>query len=314
MVVRRGRRRTATLLALGAGLAVALGGGLLVTAGAADAAEGRVDLRSAQSFKAGGGPQSASITVTRRERGCVQVRTGLAIGLKGMGADQVRVESFSGGGWRPIIVSPAGDSAVVTERTAPERANLCNRQSTTARYRITFGAEAPSGTVTIVGEAYDGQGQLIDRDTVTGRVNGVKTSPSPSKKSTKPSKKATPTATPTTESATVEPFDDPAKSPIALGVPNAPQDPGGGGFLGVSGLVMVGGLVLVGVGAALIFLLVRQIRADKVGGTAAEPAGGRHARDGLLPAPDAPTIFLPPVRPAGPGPDQPTVILPRIED
>ena len=113
----------------------------------------------------------------------------------------------------------------------------------------------------------------------------------------------------------VAPFDDPAKSPLAVAPPIQPKDPGEGGFLGMSGLVMTGGLVLVLVGIGLIVFLVRSLRADRAGGRP-NSEGGRHAGgDGrTAPLPDS-TMFLPPMRPAvGPGRDQPTVIFPRIED
>jgi len=315
-------RRLATLLALGAGFAAVVGAGLVVTAGAASAADERVDVRASRSFTAGGDPGTASVTVSWSERGCVFVRTALSIRLDGMDAGQVRVEAFSFGGWRPVAVSGAGDGVVVTERTPPDNALLCNRQSAEARYRIAFDADTRGGSVTIVGEAYGPRGRLLDRDAATGRVNGTKPSPTPSRKSPKPTKSPTrsptptPTPTATAETATAAPFDDPARSPIALGVPNPPQDPGGGGFLGMSRLVMAGGLVLVAVGVGLIVFLIRQIRADRAGPrTAADPAG-RHALRGGPPATaEAPTIFLPGVRPAtGPGTDPPTVILPRIDD
>jgi hypothetical protein len=314
MVGRRGGRRVAALLAVGAGLAGAIGVGLVVTAGTASAADEQVNLRASRTFTAGGGTGTASVSVSRRERGCTTVRTGLGIRLsEGMSASQVQVQTLSHGQWRPIIVSDAGAGAVATERTAPDRATVCDRQSTTARYRIGFASGTPGGSVTIIGQAFDGRGGSIGSDSASARVNGGKATPSKKPKATK---SATPTSKPTEEPPTAAPFDDPAKSPLAVGVPITPQDPDEGGFLGMSGLVMIGGLLLVAVGAALIVFLVRQVRADRSGTT---PVSGKHtteiARTAAPAAPETQTMFLPPMRPAaGPGGDPPTVIFPRIDD
>jgi hypothetical protein len=314
IVGRRGRRRAAALVAIGAGLVGAIGIGLVVSAGTATAADQRIDLKTARTFTAGGGAGSASVSVTQRDRRCVIVRTALGIRLAGdMSADQVRVEVLSRGQWRPVIVSGAGGGAVVTERTAPDRSTICDGQTAVGRYRVSFVKGTPGGSVTLVGQVFNLRGQLLGSESAAARVSGVK--PTPTKTSSKPRRSATPTPVKTEEPPTVAPFDDPAKSPLAVGVPIPPHDPGDDGFLGMSAVAMTGGLVLVGVGAGLIVFLVRQVRADRAGRGAA-PGTGRHSVDGgRTAAPDAPTIFLPPVRPAaGPGPDQPTVILPRVEE
>ncbi|MEV0715794.1 hypothetical protein [Asanoa sp. NPDC050611] len=302
----RGGRPAAALLAIGVGLVGAIGVGLVVSAGPASAADERIDLRATRTFTAGGDTGSASVSVTRRDRGCIGVRTALAIRLaNGMNANQVRVETQSRGQWRPVIVADAGGDTVVTERTAPDRSTICDRQTAVGRYRISFAKGTPGGSVTLIGQAFSGRGQALGSESAAARVNGVKPTPS---KTAKPRKTATPSAAATVDPDTVAPFDDPAKSPLAVGVPIAPHDSGDGGFLGMSGLVMGGGLVLVLVGVGLIVFLVRQLRADK-GGRA------RSGHDHGDPGNDSSTILLPPVRPAaGPGTDQPTVILPRVED
>ncbi len=320
MVGPRGGRRAVALLAIGVGLVGAIGVGLVVSAGTASAADERIDLRAARAFTAGGNPGSASVSVTRRDRGCITVRTGLGIRLaNGMNAGQVRVDTLSRGQWRPVVVSDAGGDAVVTERTAPDRSTICERQTAVGRYRVSFAKGTPGGSVTIIGQVFNGRGELIGSESAAARVNGVKVTPT--KKPTKqPSKSATPSApSETEEPPTAAPFDDPAKSPLAVAVP-PPNDSDGGGFLGMSGLVMLGGVVLVGVGAALIVFLVRQMRADRAGNRPAPAEDpGRHwaggGRTTTTAAPETQTIFLPPMRPAaGPGTDQPTVIFPRIED
>ncbi|GIF66073.1 hypothetical protein Ais01nite_41080 [Asanoa ishikariensis] len=315
MVGRRGGRRVVALFAIGVGLVGAIGVGLVVSAGSASAADERIDLRAARAFNAGGNPGSASVSVTRRDRGCINVRTALGIRLaNGMNGGQVRVDFESRGQWRPVVVSDAGPGVVVTERTAPDRSTICERQTAVGRYRVSFADGTPGGSVTLIGQVFNGRGQVVGSESAAARVNGAKVTPT--KKATKPPKSAPPTTpTKTEEPLTADPFDDPAKSPLAVAVPVPPHDSGSGGFLGMSGLVMFGGLVLVGVGAALIVFLVRQMRADRAGGRPTPDLGRHTGGAGQTAAPESQTMFLPPMRPAtGPGSDQQTVIFPRIED
>jgi hypothetical protein len=279
MVTRAGARRTGTLVAVAALAAIGVGAASLP----AYAADDRVSVRASRSFEPGGDGGSVAVSVTKRTKGCVAVRVVLGIQLGGLEADQVRVVA----GGQDLGVS-GGGGAVATGQVAPDRQRLCERQTATVRYRVAFAEGVAGGAVTFVGEATTAGGELIGRDTTESRVNAPRESPSP-----KPSRSPTPEP----RTSTVAPFADAAKSPAAFAAPPG-QDGGGdsGGLSGLDAVVMLGGLALVGLGAAMLFFLIRRARADR-----AEPD----------PA-DAPTAVMPAIRP-GP-PDAPTMIIRRVEE
>lgn len=274
MAVRRGATRLAAVLTLVAGL-VAIG------AAPAAAAEDNVGIRLPSRFTAGGSAGSVSVSVTKRTEGCVVVRTALAIRLEQLPADQVAVEVSRDGEWRPLSVSSAGDGLVVTERTAPNQPVLCRKRSLSVRYRVTFLGGAPGGEATLVAEAYTGGGGLIDRAAGTRSVvnhSGVVPTPRTTE---------SPTPSPATEAAGVAG----QQSPGALA--GQPRQNGGGDFFGVGAVVMLLGVVMVGVGIALLVVLLRRARADREPVSVAYPGGG-------------------PLPPPPGGEDHPTLILPRV--
>lgn len=232
MAVPRGGARFAMVLTVAAGL-VAMG------AAPAAAADDSVGVRLPTQFTAGS-PGSVTVSVAKRTRGCVTVRTALTMRLSGLAPDRVRVEVESGDEWRSIGVASGGDGLVVTERSVPDKEVICRRRSTSVHYRVTFLESAPSGRVTVVGEAYSTGGGLIDRAAGSRSVVGGKgISPAA----------ASPSGAPA------------AKPTVELAAPDRPAEPTGSGF-GVSTLVMLFGLALVGLGGALLVLLLRRNRAD----------------------------------------------------
>lgn len=298
MSVRRGTARGVTAGVLLAGLVfsgVILG---LATATPALAAEDSVRLRAASSFRAGGSPGSASIAVAKRTDGCVSLRTALGIRLPGLTADQVKVESaVSGGGWRPVAVSSGGADLVVTERTRPERPSLCKGKSVTVRYRLTFGKAAPNGTVLLVAEAYTVDGAVVGRDSDNARVRGGRPAAAPTLPAVVPtSAAATPEAT--EEAAEVAEETEVVAAAPARAADLEPRaaDSGGGGFFGLGTVLLLVGVGMVGIGVALLVLLIRRNRAERSGTRLVGAAAGQ------------PATYL--ATPAGPGAAEPTAYLP----
>jgi len=283
MVTRAGARRTATLVAAAALAAIGIGAASVP----AYAADDRVSVRASRSFNPGGDGGSVTVSVNKRTKGCVAVRVVLGIQLAGLEANQVRVVA----GGQDVGVS-GGGGGVATGQVAPERQRLCERQTATVRYRVAFAEGVAGGTVTFVGEATTAGGDLIGRDATESRVNAPKESKSPTPKPSKTSKSPTPEP----RTSTVAPFDNAAQSPAAFAAPPAQDGDGGSGLSGFDAVVMLGGLVLVGLGAAMLFFLIRRARADRAG---PDPA-------------DAPTAVLPAVRRASA--DAPTMIIRRIEE
>jgi hypothetical protein len=281
------------LIAAGFAAAVAATGLAVATNPApASAADDRVQVRAPREFDAGESAGSVTIGITKRTKGCVNVRAQLGIRLTGLTAGQVVVQVQNGGQWRGIGVSDAGDGAVTTAQTTPDRQTLCERQSANVRYRVVFAGDARTGTATFTGEALTARGELIGRDTAASKVNGVKPSPTPSKTKKSP----TPSPTPTEALDSVGPVDGVLATTSDLAALAGPSQADDGGF-GPGTLVMIGGIGLVGVGAALLVFLFVRARSERQEVEVAE----------------APTAVVP-LRPGGVVENAPTVIMPRLEE
>ncbi|MFR9777400.1 hypothetical protein ACL02O_15255 [Micromonospora sp. MS34] len=298
MSVRRGATRVATVGAM-------LGGLLAVGASPALADGDQVQVRSASSFTAGGSPGTVAVEVRKRTDGCVILRTGLMLRLDGVQPQQVRVQVNSGGRWWPVPVS-GRSGALATARTSPAEPNLCKGKGKTVRYRVAFLAGAPAGRLTVVGEATTAAGRLIGRAATTARVGGAKAAtPTPTR---------TPSPTPTPSAEETTPGADDTSSAVAALAPVAGASAAAAdGSSGGSPFMWLG-ILLVLVGAALIALLVRRNRVEKVdeqadhgsvplprgtGGTtyrSGGPAGQVYGQQ-----PPAPTVYGGPTapRPAG---------------
>ncbi|MGC1213154.1 MAG: hypothetical protein WA890_18040 [Micromonospora sp.] len=277
----------------------ALLGGLMVAGASPALAEGdRVEVRSADKFTVGGSPGTVAVEVRKRTDGCVLLRTGLGLQLGGLEANQVRVQVNVAGQWWPVGVS-GGGGTVTTSRTSPANPSLCKGKSITVRYRVAFLSGAPGGRLTVVGEAVTAFGRLLARGAVSSRVVGAERAVTPSPT---PTKKPSPTPTPS--AVATEPLSaaDTASAVAAALDPVAGQSAAAEESSGGSP-IMFFGIALVLVGIALIVLLVRRNRAEKVDDPAggypqvplSRPAGGTTYRSG------APTSPLYGQQPSTPG-------------
>ncbi|MGI5145315.1 hypothetical protein ACQEVC_02760 [Plantactinospora sp. CA-294935] len=264
--------------------------GTTVSLAAAPAvAEGEsVRVRAPNSISAGGSPGSVTVNVSMRSGGCVSVRTVLAVHLPGLTADRVEVRVAADGGWRPVSVSDAASGLVVTDRTAPDKPDLCARKSVSSRYRVNLAGGTPAGRVTLLAEAYTAGGRLLGRDTDSARMTG-RTGKAPD--SARTPALVIPSAT---AQATEEPAAEATQDvPAALPTQPVAADESGGSSLGLGGMVMVVGVVMVGIGIALMVLLIRRGRAERRRAAGASAAGADPtARIVLLGA--EPTSRIPP--------------------
>jgi hypothetical protein len=209
------------------------------------------------SYKAGGSAAALTIQVAaKRDAGCVLVLRRLTIRLDGLAADQVRVQRAAAGAFRDVEVVDSGDGVRVTD-AAPDPAPLCRGRTSAARYRITFLAGAPGGKATFIAEAFSARGERLGRDSESRRVIGGA---------------ARPTPTPTAEAAPVVADATPPGTSPPTAAPQAAEPASDGLGLGV--VVMGFGVLMVGIGAALLVMLARR---------------SRHADDGG----DDPTLVLP---------------------
>lgn len=292
MSVRRGTARLVTAGALLAGLAITAVAAGVVTASPARAAEDSVRVRLPSSFTAGGSPGSTTVGITKRTEGCAGLRSALGIRLSGLAPDQVLVETaVADGGWRAVATSAGGADLVVTQRTRPARPTLCAGKSVTVRYRLTFGDAAPNGTVLVVGEVYTAEGAVLGRDSDSARVRGGRPAAAPTLPAVVPTSVApTPEATEETEVAAVVPV-GPATSAAAA----ADDNRGGAGFFGLSTVFILFGVAMVGLGVALLVLLIRRGRAERPAGRPTGVVGGPSGGHLVAPA------GVGPVAPAGAG-------------
>ncbi|MFC4148214.1 hypothetical protein ACFO0M_18330 [Micromonospora mangrovi] len=254
------RRRVARL----ATVSVLLGGLVVVGASPALADGDRVEVRAAGSFTAGGAPGGVAVEVRKRTDGCVLLRTALGLRLDGVRPDQVQVQVNVAGQWFPVGVS-GGGGTVNSARTSPANPALCKGKSITVRYRVAFVAGAPGGRLTVVGEATNAVGRVLGRNAVASRVVGAEKTASASPT---PSRKPSPTPTPTPSASAVA-TEPPSAADTASAVA-AVLDPATGSSVAAANdtsggsPIMWFGIALVLVGVALIVLLVRRNRTDKV--------------------------------------------------
>ncbi|MFK3980991.1 hypothetical protein ACI2K4_11510 [Micromonospora sp. NPDC050397] len=291
MLVRRGAARLATVCALLAGL---------VVAGAAPALaddEVSVRLSSSSSFTAGGTPGSVNVAVSKRSDGCVSVRTGVALQMSGLSADDVTLLVAVDGSWQPVAMS--GDGTLRSARSAPEKPELCDRKSVTMRYKLALAAGVPAGRINVVGEAYAAGGDLLKQDAESRKVNGAKVTPTPSRTSASPS----PTPEETLEAEEPEVTEAAVAAPT--GQPGLGAGAGGDGGGGIGSMVMVVGVGMVAIGIALLVLLLRRAR----GGGREEPGAGGMPPGGGPRPPYPPGGGVPTVYGARSG--EATTVIPR---
>jgi hypothetical protein len=265
-VVRRGVTWLGILSAL-------VGVTLPLAAAPATAAGETVRVTAPGGLVAGGSPGSVTVRVSMRRGECVSVRTRVGLQVPGLTPDVVRMQVAVDGAWQPVSVTLGGDGFVVSADTVPNRPELCARRSVASRYRVFLLAGAPPGRVTVLGEAYTAEGVLLGQDVETARMRGQTATVA------LPTQPATPSPTPEVTEAvdteeTVEPTEA-ATADVETRAATAAVDSGGG--FGIGTMVMLVGLLMVGIGIALLVALVRRGRAERAGtppraaGTASPP-------------------------------------------
>ncbi|MFY1636117.1 hypothetical protein ACN27F_23050 [Solwaraspora sp. WMMB335] len=266
-------RRTAARLTM---VLVLTGGAAAFAASPAYAQDERVQISLPGRFNAGETAGGITVKVTKRTDGCVAVRTSLAIRLPGATPDLVAVQARIDDDWVSVPIWADGGGLLLTDRTAPEKDELCKGKSRSVRYRMAFLAGAPAGTANIVGEAYTAGGELLGRAAgakkVTGRLAGTyqpgPPTPSPSEE-----------PTPEPAAATPQPSEAPALAAPDQDLLAAAGTGGGPGSDDGSGIgtgVMAAGIGMVAIGVALLVLLIRRGRPSRLGrsGSPGQPGSG----------------------------------------
>ncbi|GAB7048279.1 hypothetical protein JCM9534A_34050 [Catenuloplanes indicus JCM 9534] len=260
---------------------MAMVAGLLgaVTLGVAPAYADEVAVSAPSSFTAGNGPQNVDIRLRREDDGCIRARAQLRIRADDLSPDQVVVAVNSGGQTVQVQLSAQADGDYVTQLVQPAEAEMCERRNRqqTVRFRVAFGPNAPNGEVRFEGFMLDeNDNRLADGDD-EAQIRGGEPAPKPSP-SKSPSKSPSPSPTPEEEKT-----EEAAAAPTFESLPPDPAGPvslkSNDSLFGGLGVPIAIGVVMVGVGVALIVLLVRRNRAEDDGGAFAG-SGGSWPRGG----------------------------------
>jgi hypothetical protein len=193
-------------------------------------------------FEAGADPRTVEVVAStdRRPDGqrCRKVRWSLLLQLDGADLDQVRVDRVEEDGAFPLRVQTEGDTARLTDvQLDPGR--LCPGRTVTARYRVAFDEDTPTGEVSFQAQAFGANDQLLQAASGASRVTGEEPAPEPS-----PSEEATAPAGPSEEAAAPQAGD--------TGEPELSAAAGSGGTPSLLGPGLIIGAVLVFLGVGLL--------------------------------------------------------------
>ncbi|HET6532065.1 MAG TPA: hypothetical protein VFH03_15850 [Actinoplanes sp.] len=144
-------------------------------------------------FEAGAEPRTVEVVAsTERERGrqrCRKIRWSLVLRVTGADLDQVQVDRIEENGSFPVRVQTRGDTARLTDiRLDPGR--LCPDRTVTARYRVAFDDDTPTGEVSFRAQAFGTDNRLLQSASGASRVTGENAEPSPSPSDDAPSEVA----------------------------------------------------------------------------------------------------------------------------
>jgi hypothetical protein len=235
---------------------LAVAAATLVLPGRASAVEPgfQVDITEApRTFTAGDGARTVTAVASSEQNRCQKVRWSMLIAVDGPDLDEVKVARVEDDGDFPVQVQNAGDGTARITDVELDPGQLCRGRTVTARYRISFDDDTPSGQVSFRAQAFNAGRTLLQEASSSSQVEGEEPeeekSPSPS-----PSPSPTEASPEPEESAddeeTADP--DPASSTDTdvAAVPAAGSDGGTPSLLG-AGLIVGGILVFLGVGLLL---------------------------------------------------------------
>jgi hypothetical protein len=129
-------------------------------------------------FTAGAQPETMTVVATKRNGDCIKIRWSLTVTVDGVALDQIRVDRIEEDGSFPVNTQAEGGAARITDQQL-DPGTLCEDRTVTARYRVSFTDQTTTPQVRLAAEAFDTDGRLLDRTTVTREVLGG-ASPTPS--------------------------------------------------------------------------------------------------------------------------------------
>ncbi|MEV6495580.1 hypothetical protein AB0M20_44230, partial [Actinoplanes sp. NPDC051633] len=137
-------------------------------------------------FEAGDDAEVVEAVVSTENDGrCRKVRWSMVLTVDGVAIDDVEVERIEDDGAFPLRVRTEGSTARLTDvRLDP--GELCRGRTVTARYRVRFDKDTPTGRVAFNAQAFDAGRTLLAQTSATSKVEGSGAAPSPSASSPAP--------------------------------------------------------------------------------------------------------------------------------
>ena len=141
-------------------------------------------------FKAGANPRTVEAVVsTDTARRCQKVRWSMLLRVAdGETFDDVKVTRIEDGAEFPLVSQINGNTARLTDEQF-DPGQLCRNSTVTARYDISFDADAPRGQIAYEVQALNAQNVVLQQAAAASVVDGTGAA--------KPAKTATPSPTPT---------------------------------------------------------------------------------------------------------------------
>lgn len=259
---------------------------------------------SGATVSGGGAPVTLDAEVTRTGKGCNPTRRTVSVTLDGLRARHVRVERVTAG-VPLVLVETSVDDTVTAIDPLADATLICGDATATARYRVAFADDAPTGEARLEVIVRTPAGKLLGSATETVVLAGAVALPPeppapPADEDEEIEPAQTPTQTPTEAPSTPEP----PESPEPVETTEAPayeesQGPSGGEepavaeppALSQSGQLADGpSAPVIGAGLALAALAV--LTAGTLGWWYRRRTPATPATPGVPADPDAPTIAV----------------------
>jgi cell wall-associated NlpC family hydrolase len=264
---------------------------------------------SGATVSGGGAPVTLDAEVTRTGKGCNPTRRTVSVALEGLRARHVRVERVTAGVPLVLVETSADDTVTAIDPLA-DATLICGDATATARYRVAFADEAPTGEARLEVVVRTPAGKLLGSATETVVLAGaVALPPEPPAPPADEDEEIEPTQTPTETPPQTPPeapaTSEPSESPEPVETTEAPayeesQGPTGGGedpavaeppALSQSGQLADGpSAPVIGAGLALAALAV--LAAGTLGWWYRRRTPGAPATPGVPADPDGPTIAV----------------------
>lgn len=177
---------------------------------------------SGATVSGGGAPVTLDAEVTRTGKGCNPTRRTVSVTLDGLRARHVRVERVTAGVPLVLVETSADDTVTAIDPLA-DATLICGDATATARYRVAFADEAPTGEARLEVAVRTPAGKLLGSATETVVLAGaVALPPEPPSPPADEDEDIEPTQTPAQTPTEAPPTPEPSESPEPIETTEAP--------------------------------------------------------------------------------------------